>query len=52
MSLKKAPPPKESRMIFNTLLDQYLYQGLPVDSIDEKTAFTTQNPAAGSVCGV
>lgn len=43
MSLKKATQPKESRMIFNTLLEQYLYQGLPVDSIDEKIAFTIHN---------
>lgn len=34
---------QEERIIFNTLLDQYLYQGLPVDSIDAKTAFTIHN---------
>jgi AraC family transcriptional regulator, transcriptional activator of pobA len=41
MSGKK--PRQEERIIFNNLLDQYLYQGLPVDSIDVKTAFTIHN---------
>lgn len=41
MSEKKAR--QEERIIFNNLLDQYLYQGLPVDSIDAKTAFTIHN---------
>ncbi|MFX1702524.1 AraC-type DNA-binding protein [Chitinophaga ginsengisegetis] len=41
MSEKKAR--QEERIIFNNLLEQYLYQGLPVDSIDAKTAFTIHN---------
>lgn len=41
MSEKKAR--QEERIIFNNLLDQYVYQGLPVDSIDAKTAFTIHN---------
>jgi AraC family transcriptional activator of pobA len=34
--------PKE-KMIFNNLLDQYRYQGLPTESIDAKTDFTIHN---------
>ncbi|MEV4883050.1 helix-turn-helix transcriptional regulator [Chitinophaga ginsengisegetis] len=41
MSEKKAR--QEERIIFNNLREQYLYQGLPVDSIDAKTAFTIHN---------
>lgn len=43
MSDRKNTPYPEERKVFNNLLDQYVYQGLPTDSIDAKTDFTIHN---------
>jgi AraC-like DNA-binding protein len=43
MSDRKSLHQPEGKMIFNNLLDQYIYQGLPTESIDAKTDFTIHN---------
>ncbi|PSL48884.1 hypothetical protein CLV51_101213 [Chitinophaga niastensis] len=35
--------PSAEKLVFNKLLDQYIYLGLPIDKIDVKTEFTIHN---------